>query len=102
MSAIDTPLSLFEVAGKSALIAGASGAFGQVAARVLAGAGCKLTLAAGNADALDEIASVCRDLGADVATAPPAVIKAMANHILTDKGLDGFMADVKKAGIKIL
>ena len=41
-------------------------------------------------------------MGADVATAPPAVIKAMANHVLTDKGLDGFMADVKKAGIKIL
>ena len=41
-------------------------------------------------------------IGADVATAPPAVIKAMANHVLTDKGLDGFMADVKKAGIKIL
>ncbi|WP_394154926.1 fructose-6-phosphate aldolase [Loktanella salsilacus] len=41
-------------------------------------------------------------IGADVATAPPAVIKGMANHILTDKGLDGFMADVKKAGIKIL
>ena len=41
-------------------------------------------------------------IGADVATAPPAVIKAMASHVLTDKGLDGFMADVKKAGIKIL
>ena len=41
-------------------------------------------------------------IGADVATAPTAVIKAMANHIVTDKGLDGFMADVKKAGIKIL
>ena len=41
-------------------------------------------------------------IGADVATAPPAVIKAMANHVLTDKGLEGFMADVKKAGIKIL
>ncbi len=41
-------------------------------------------------------------MGADVATAPPAVITAMANHILTDKGLEGFMADVKKAGITIL
>ena len=41
-------------------------------------------------------------IGADVATAPPAVIKAMASHVMTDKGLDGFMADVKKAGIKIL
>jgi len=46
--------------------------------------------------------SDCAKIGADVATAPPAVIKAMANHILTDKGLDGFMADVKKAGIEIL
>ncbi|CTQ48172.1 fructose-6-phosphate aldolase [Jannaschia donghaensis] len=41
-------------------------------------------------------------MGADVATAPPGVIKGMINHVLTDKGLDGFMADVKKAGIKIL
>jgi len=40
-------------------------------------------------------------LGADVATAPPAVIKALANHILTDKGLDAFMADWAKTGQKI-
>ena len=46
--------------------------------------------------------SDCAKIGADVATAPPNVIKAMANHILTDKGLAGFMADVEKAGIKIL
>ncbi|MFN3661133.1 fructose-6-phosphate aldolase [Yoonia sp.] len=46
--------------------------------------------------------SDCAKIGADVATAPPAVIKAMANHMLTDKGLAGFMADVEKAGIKIL
>jgi transaldolase len=46
--------------------------------------------------------SECAKIGADVATAPPKVIQAMANHILTDKGLAGFMADVEKAGIKIL
>ena len=46
--------------------------------------------------------SDCAKIGADVATAPPAVIKAMANHVLTDKGLDGFMKDVAKAGIKIV
>ena len=46
--------------------------------------------------------SECAKIGADVATAPPAVIKNMANHVLTDKGLAGFMADVEKAGIKIL
>jgi transaldolase len=46
--------------------------------------------------------SECAKIGADVATAPPAVIKKMADHVLTDKGLAGFMADVEKAGIKIL
>ncbi|WP_108816282.1 fructose-6-phosphate aldolase [Loktanella sp. Alg231-35] len=46
--------------------------------------------------------SDCAKIGADVATAPPGVIKAMASHVLTDKGLAGFMADVEKAGIKIL
>ena len=46
--------------------------------------------------------SECAKIGADVATAPPNVIKAMANHVLTDKGLAAFMADAEKAGIKIV
>ena len=46
--------------------------------------------------------SDCAKIGADVATAPPNVIKAMANHVLTDKGLAAFMADAEKAGISIL
>lgn len=46
--------------------------------------------------------SECAKIGADVATAPPNVIKGMANHVLTDKGLAGFMADIEKAGIKIV
>jgi len=46
--------------------------------------------------------SECAKIGADVATAPASVIKAMANHVLTDKGLAGFLADIEKAGIKIL
>ncbi len=41
-------------------------------------------------------------IGADVATAPPNVIKAMANHPLTDKGLDAFLADWAKTGQQIL
>ncbi len=45
--------------------------------------------------------SECAKIGADVATAPASVIKAMANHVLTDKGLDQFMKDAAKAGIKI-
>jgi transaldolase len=46
--------------------------------------------------------SECAKIGADVVTAPPAVIKAMASHVLTDKGLAGFLKDAEKAGIKIV
>ena len=41
-------------------------------------------------------------IGADVMTAPPAVIKSMVNHPLTDKGLDAFLKDIAAADIKIL
>jgi transaldolase len=41
-------------------------------------------------------------LGADVATMPPSVIRALANHPLTDKGLEMFMADWAKTGQSIL
>jgi len=41
-------------------------------------------------------------IGADVMTAPPAVIKALFNHPLTDKGIQGFMADWAKTGQSIL
>jgi len=41
-------------------------------------------------------------IGADVATAPPEVIRKMADHMLTDKGLAAFLADIEKTGQKIL
>ncbi len=41
-------------------------------------------------------------IGADVATAPPSVIKAMASHPLTDRGLEQFLKDWAKTGQKIL
>ncbi|MEO9516334.1 MAG: fructose-6-phosphate aldolase [Paracoccaceae bacterium] len=41
-------------------------------------------------------------IGADVITAPPEVIKKLASHPLTDKGLDQFLKDAKSAGIKIV
>jgi NAD(P)-dependent dehydrogenase (short-subunit alcohol dehydrogenase family) len=66
MTTMSNPLSMFEVTGQVALITGASGAFGMVAARVLAGAGCKLVLVAGNAEALEAISAECRDMGAEV------------------------------------
>ena len=41
-------------------------------------------------------------IGADVATAPPDVIKKMAQHPLTDKGLAAFLSDWEKTGQSIL
>ncbi|WP_448660047.1 fructose-6-phosphate aldolase [Sphingomonas sp. CJ99] len=37
-------------------------------------------------------------IGADVMTAPPAVIRALVKHPLTDKGIEGFLADWAKTG----
>jgi transaldolase len=41
-------------------------------------------------------------IGADVATVPPGVLKKLADHPLTDKGLDAFLADWAKTGQSIL
>ena len=40
--------------------------------------------------------------GADVATVPPAVLKGLLKHPLTDKGIEMFLADWKKTGQSIL
>ncbi|RUV14046.1 MULTISPECIES: fructose-6-phosphate aldolase [Mesorhizobium] len=40
-------------------------------------------------------------IGADVVTAPPATLKALVKHPLTDKGLEQFLADWAKTGQKI-
>jgi transaldolase len=40
-------------------------------------------------------------IGADVMTAPPAVIRSLFKHVLTDKGIEGFLADWAKTGQKI-
>lgn len=43
----------------------------------------------------------CALVGADVITAPPNVIKNLANHPLTDKGLAAFLKDWEKTGQSI-
>ena len=44
----------------------------------------------------------CALVGADVATVPPAVLKGLVKHPLTDKGLEQFLADWAKTGQKIV
>ncbi|MEL6980674.1 MAG: transaldolase family protein, partial [Pseudomonadota bacterium] len=44
----------------------------------------------------------CAKIGADVATLPPGVLRKLADHPLTDKGLEAFLADWAKTGQKII
>jgi len=41
-------------------------------------------------------------IGADVMTAPPKVIKALFHHVLTDKGIEGFLKDWQATGQSIV
>ncbi len=64
---IDTH-ALFDIAGKSAIVVGATGAFGKVVCAALGGAGAKLTIAAGNAGDLENLHTELETAGV-VATA---------------------------------
>ncbi len=62
------PTNLFDVSGKSAIIVGATGAFGKVACATLGSAGARLTIAAGNAG---ELHTLSQELSAQGVTAQP-------------------------------
>ncbi|MDP2294122.1 MAG: SDR family oxidoreductase [Pseudolabrys sp.] len=61
---LKNPHSLFDIKGKTAIVTGASGAFGSLSAKVLAGAGANVVLAASKADELKKVAAECEALGA--------------------------------------
>jgi NAD(P)-dependent dehydrogenase (short-subunit alcohol dehydrogenase family) len=91
VSVFADPYALFDVRGKAALVVGATGAFGSVAARTLAGAGCNLMLTAGTREALEEVAEACRKLeaDADAVNARPeteAICEAMVARIVERYG----------------
>jgi len=60
---LKNPLALFDVRGKTAVITGATGAFGALAAKVLAGAGANTVLAASRVEELEKVAAACAALG---------------------------------------
>src|ERR1700733_8375325 len=60
---LKNPALLFDVRGKVAIVTGATGAFGALAAKTLAAADAAVVLAAGNAAALTKIAAECENLG---------------------------------------
>jgi len=65
---LKNPLALFDIKGKTAIVTGASGAFGALAAKTLAGAGANVVLAASKQADLDKVGGECKALGAKVAT----------------------------------
>jgi NAD(P)-dependent dehydrogenase (short-subunit alcohol dehydrogenase family) len=90
MGWLKDPLSLFGVRGKVAVITGASGAFGALASKVLAGAGARLVLAAGNQAALEDTAAACRALGAEVQTIARRPATAEDCDAIMDVALDAW------------
>jgi NAD(P)-dependent dehydrogenase (short-subunit alcohol dehydrogenase family) len=56
---------LFDVASKSAVVVGATGAFGKVVCATLGNAGARLTIAARNREALDELGAELAAAGID-------------------------------------
>src|SRR5499426_721897 len=60
---LKNPLSLFDIHGKTAIVTGATGAFGALAAKVLAGAGANVVICASKADEVKKIAAECEKLG---------------------------------------
>ena len=60
------PLSLFSVKGKTAVVTGATGAFGALAAKTLCGAGANVVICANNATGLKKVAAECEALGGKV------------------------------------
>jgi len=84
------PLSLFSVKGKVAIVTGASGAFGAVAAETLASAGARLVLAAGKAKELAAIADVCRKRGAEVEVVASRPSSETACEAIVQKAVELF------------
>ena len=63
---LTNPASLFDVREKTAIITGATGAFGALAAKVLAGAGANVVISANGFEGLKKVAAECEKLGGKV------------------------------------
>jgi NAD(P)-dependent dehydrogenase (short-subunit alcohol dehydrogenase family) len=89
-NAFADPLSLFRVEGKSAVITGATGAFGSGVARALSALGVHLTLAGGSSHELDEIANEIAATGALVQTCPHRPDTLGNAQAIVDAGVSAF------------
>ncbi|WP_395542892.1 SDR family NAD(P)-dependent oxidoreductase [Neotabrizicola sp. sgz301269] len=82
--------SLFSLAGRTALITGASGGIGAAAARVLAAAGARVILVARSLDRLEDAAATLRATGTDAL--------ALRADLGADDGISALVAALAAAG----
>jgi NAD(P)-dependent dehydrogenase (short-subunit alcohol dehydrogenase family) len=87
---LKNPTRLFDIGGKVAVVTGASGAFGTLAARVLAAAGAHLVLAAGKTIELERIAAECRQFGSEVVAVPRRPTTEADCEAIAQAGMDHF------------
>jgi NAD(P)-dependent dehydrogenase (short-subunit alcohol dehydrogenase family) len=89
-AALPRPAQVFDLTGRSAVVTGATGAFGEQAAYALAGAGAVVTLAGGNAEKLEAVAGAIRDGGGRATT--------VAARPSTEADVDRIVAGAVEAG----
>lgn len=97
LPAIDTAV-LFDVSGKSAVVVGATGAFGKVVCATLGRAGAKLTVTAGNGD---ELAALLAELDA-AGIAATAVNRRPDSEADCDAIIAAALADYGKIDILVV
>ena len=90
MTTLPRPASVFDLTGRSAVVTGATGAFGEQAAYALAGAGAHVTLAGANTEKLQAVARAIAEGGGGVAT--------VARRPATEDDVDEIVASAAAAG----
>jgi len=93
----------FGLQGKTALITGATGAFGAVAAKALGNAGARLVLAGGNSPVLEALADELRLAGTECVTVPhrPSGEAQCAGMVEVARALGGLDILVAASGTNV-
>jgi NAD(P)-dependent dehydrogenase (short-subunit alcohol dehydrogenase family) len=94
------PATLFDIRGKTAIVTGASGAFGALASKVLAGAGANVVLAASKEEELKKVAAACAALGGKNGNTAEIVAKRPSSEANCDAIVAAAVA--KFGGVDIL
>ncbi len=90
MTTLPSPAAVFDLTGRSALVTGATGAFGEQAAYALAGAGAHVTLAGANEEKLQTVAQAIGDAGGAATT--------VARRPATEEDVEEIVAAATAAG----